>query len=77
MKGYFENEEKNKEAFDEGGWLRTGDIGYYTEEEFVFTVDRIKEIIKYNGFQVIYFHSPKLINYFKRFQRNLTIIHFL
>jgi len=52
MKGYFENEEKNKEAFDEGGWLRTGDIGYYTEEEFVFTVDRIKEIIKYNGFQV-------------------------
>jgi len=52
MKGYFENDEKNKEAFDEQGWLKTGDIGYYTEEEFVFVVDRIKEIIKYNGFQV-------------------------
>ena len=52
MKGYFKNHEKNKEAFDEQGWLKTGDIGYYTEEEFVFVVDRIKEIIKYNGFQV-------------------------
>ena len=54
MQGYFENDEKNKEAFDEQGWLKTGDIGYYTEGEFVFLVDRIKEIIKYNGFQVFY-----------------------
>ena len=53
MKGYFENPERNLEAFDKQGWLKTGDVGYYTEKEFIFIVDRIKEIIKYNGFQVI------------------------
>jgi len=52
MKGYFENPEKNLEAFDEQGWFRTGDIGYYTEEGFIFLVDRLKELIKYKGFQV-------------------------
>ena len=52
MKGYFENAEKNLEAFDEHGWFKTGDIGYYTEEGYVFVVDRVKELIKYNGFQV-------------------------
>ena len=52
MKGYFENAEKNLEAFDEYGWFKTGDIGYYTEEGYVFVVDRVKELIKYNGFQV-------------------------
>lgn len=52
MKGYFENPEKNLEAFDEQGWFKTGDVGYYTEEGHVFVVDRVKELIKYNGFQV-------------------------
>ena len=52
MKGYFENPEKNLEAFDKQGWFRTGDIGYYTDEGFIFLVDRLKELIKYKGFQV-------------------------
>lgn len=36
----------------EKGWLRTGDIAYFDEDGYLFIVDRIKEIIKYKGFQV-------------------------
>ncbi|XP_058812707.1 luciferin 4-monooxygenase-like isoform X2 [Topomyia yanbarensis] len=48
MKGYVGKES----AIDDDGWLHTGDIGYYDEDEDFFIVDRIKELIKYKGFQV-------------------------
>ena len=34
------------------GWLHTGDIAIYDEEENFFIVDRLKELIKVKGFQV-------------------------
>lgn len=49
MKGYVGREES---AVDRNGWLHTGDIGFYDEDEDFFIVDRIKELIKYKGFQV-------------------------
>ncbi|KAF5292798.1 hypothetical protein FQA39_LY13843 [Lamprigera yunnana] len=52
MKGYFHNEEATKNVVDEDGWLHTGDIAYYDEDECVYVVDRLKELIKYKGFQV-------------------------
>ncbi|KAF5292801.1 hypothetical protein FQA39_LY13846 [Lamprigera yunnana] len=52
MKGYFENEEATKNTVDEDGWLHTGDIAYYDEDEHFYIVDRLKELIKYKGFQV-------------------------
>ena len=36
----------------EDGWLRTGDLGYYDNDNNIFVVDRLKELIKYKGFQV-------------------------
>lgn len=52
MKGYIGNDEATKETIDEKGWLHSGDIGYYDEDFAFFIVDRIKELIKYKGFQV-------------------------
>ncbi|KAF1331308.1 hypothetical protein FI667_g4455, partial [Globisporangium splendens] len=52
MRGYFNNPEATNAAFDEDGFLRTGDIGYIDDDGFVFIVDRIKELIKYKGHQV-------------------------
>lgn len=52
MKGYMGNEDATTAMRDEDGYLRTGDIGYYDKEDNVFIVDRLKELIKYKGFQV-------------------------
>ncbi|XP_060075847.1 long-chain-fatty-acid--CoA ligase ACSBG2-like [Ylistrum balloti] len=43
--GYIRNEEKTAEAFDEAGWLQSGDIGRKDEDGFLFVTGRIKEII--------------------------------
>ncbi|KAJ4958364.1 hypothetical protein NE237_025475 [Protea cynaroides] len=52
MKGYLNDLEGTKKTIDKGGWLHTGDIGYIDEDDEVFIVDRLKELIKYKGFQV-------------------------
>ncbi|CAG5052940.1 unnamed protein product [Parnassius apollo] len=50
MKGYIGKE--RSEDFDEEGFFKTGDIGYYDEDKYLYIVDRLKELIKYKGYQV-------------------------
>ena len=52
--GYINNPEATAKTIDRDGWLHTGDIGHYDEDEYFFVVDRLKELIKYKGFQVLY-----------------------
>lgn len=52
MKGYFCNPEATASTLDLEGWLRTGDLCYIDEDGFIFVVDRLKELIKYKGYQV-------------------------
>jgi 4-coumarate--CoA ligase len=50
--GYLNNIEATKETIDSDGWLHTGDIGHYDQNERILITDRIKEMIKYLGFPV-------------------------
>lgn len=49
---YFNNAEATESAFDEEGFFKTGDIGYFDQEGFLYVIDRIKDIIKYKNYQI-------------------------
>lgn len=52
MKGYLGDDDATTATIAPGGWLRTGDIGLVDGEGFWYITDRLKELIKYKGFQV-------------------------
>ncbi len=52
MKGYLGAPEATAATITEDGWLRTGDIGSVDEAGYFYILDRLKELIKYKGFQV-------------------------
>ena len=57
FKGYLGNAKANKESFFKG-WFRTGDLGYFDKEGYLFIAGRIKEIINRGGEKI----SPKEVD---------------
>ncbi len=49
MKGYLNNPEGTRSAFWEGGWYRSGDIGLFDPDEYLYIVDRLKDLIITGG----------------------------
>ncbi|WP_329251961.1 4-coumarate--CoA ligase family protein [Streptomyces sp. NBC_01478] len=52
MKGYLGRPDDTAAMIDQDGWLHTGDVGYVDAGGWTYVVDRVKELIKYKGFQV-------------------------
>jgi len=53
--GYLNDDQATASTIDAEGWLHTGDVGYVDDDDEIFIVDRVKELIKFKGFQV-YMH---------------------
>jgi long-chain acyl-CoA synthetase len=49
MKGYLDNPEANKTAFWEAEWFRSGDVGLFDDDGYLYIVDRIKDMIITGG----------------------------
>jgi 4-coumarate--CoA ligase len=52
MLGYLNNQKATEDTIDKDGFVHTGDIGMVDEDGYYYIVDRLKELIKYNGYQV-------------------------
>ncbi|KAJ4959889.1 hypothetical protein NE237_019799 [Protea cynaroides] len=52
MRGYAGDDKATASTLDPEGWLKTGDLCYFDSDGFLFIVDRLKELIKYNAYQV-------------------------
>ena len=50
--GYHNNPEGTRNSLTEDGYFKTGDVGYQDKNGNFYITDRVKELIKYKGFQV-------------------------
>jgi long-chain acyl-CoA synthetase len=63
-RGYYRDEDADREAFTEDGWLRTGDVGKFVKKRFLQITDRKKDIFKTSAGKYI---APQVLeNHFKQ-----------
>ena len=74
MKGYYKNPEKTKEVLTEDGWLRTGDLGIFDKDGYLFIKGRLKTVIVGSSGENIYPEEiESVINTFKHVAESLVI----
>lgn len=61
MLGYWNRKEENDGVFTKDGYLRTGDVAIMDEDGYLFIVDRIKDLIITNGYNVYPRHVEEAI----------------
>ncbi|WP_238122355.1 MULTISPECIES: long-chain fatty acid--CoA ligase [unclassified Xanthobacter] len=44
--GYFRNEDETEKSFSEGGWMRTGDAGFFNKKGHLVVIDRVRDMAK-------------------------------
>ena len=49
FEGYYKDDEKNAECFDNDGWFLTGDVATIDEDGYMQITDRVKDVIKSGG----------------------------
>lgn len=49
MKGYWHKPEETEKVITPDGWLRTGDLAYQDVDEYIYIVDRMKDLVVVNG----------------------------
>ena len=49
MVGYWKNEDGTRSAYVDGDWFRTGDIGYFDDDGYLYIHDRVKDMIVSGG----------------------------
>jgi len=49
MRGYWKLPDETKKVFTEDGWFRTGDLGYFDEDNFLVITGRLKRLLKTDG----------------------------
>lgn len=52
MLGYLHNAEATQAAYDEDDFFKSGDVGYFDSDGYLYVIDRIKDIIKFNNYQI-------------------------
>jgi long-chain acyl-CoA synthetase len=61
MKGYWNRPEATADVMRDGEWLHTGDVAYQDSDGYYFIVDRIKDLIITNGYNVYPRHVEEAI----------------
>lgn len=60
-KGYWRKPDETKATFQSDGWLHTGDAGYMDSEDFIFFVDRYKDLIVASGYNIAPFEVEGIL----------------